>query len=123
MVNVVTLHKTGKFYSAYENDAYVLHALLNYKLCSGRVGFPCEVLGKVVSILEDNKISYIVKEKEKEVNKKIFPKSYYNKYLAEGKRSDEISKKERDLIEKIQGLSKEKIDKIMEYIEKIAYEE
>ena len=122
MVNVVTLHKTGKFYSAYENDAYVLNALFHYKISSGRVGFPCEVLGKVVNVLEDNKISYIVKEKEKEVDKKIFPKCYYNKYLVEGKRADEAYKKEQNLIEKIQNLSKEKVDKIIEYIEKIAYE-
>ena len=48
MKDYVTLRKTGKFYSAYEEDAYVMHAIMGYKISNGRVGFPCEVLGKVV---------------------------------------------------------------------------
>ena len=51
MKDYVTLRKTGKFYSAYEEDAYVMHAIMSYKISNGRVGFPCEVLGKVVNEL------------------------------------------------------------------------
>ena len=116
MKDYVTLRKTGKFYSAYEEDVYVMHAIMGYKISNGRVGFPCEVLGKVENELDSAKVSYKVIEKDKEVSKKKYSKSNYTKFCSRGKKSSKEELEERALIEKIQNLSKEDLDKVLVYI-------
>ena len=119
----VKIRRQGKFYTAYEKDAYVLHATSGYKISKGRVGFPVNVLGKVQNTLEDKKISYVIIEKDEEVEKKDYKKAnQYQKYLERGIKSCEDKKREEDLIEKIKSLPSYKIQKIMEYINEVIYE-
>ena len=47
----VKIRRQGKFYTAYEDDAYVLHAIADYKISKGRVGFPVNSLGKIQNML------------------------------------------------------------------------
>ena len=49
---MLKIRKHGKFYASYDNDALVLHAITGYKVSNGRVGFPENVLGKVVRDIE-----------------------------------------------------------------------
>ena len=116
MKEFVVLRKTGKFYSAYEEDAYVMHAIMGYKISNGRVGFPCEVLGKVLGELESSKVNYKVIEKDKEVSKKKFAKNNYIMFYSRGKKSSKEELEQKELIEKIRNLSKEEMDQVIHYI-------
>ena len=50
----------------------------NYKINNGKVGFPLNTINKVINILENNSVSYIVKENMEDVNKKMHGnKGYY----------------------------------------------
>jgi len=118
----IKIRKQGKFYTAYEDDAYVLHAVFNYKVSNGRAGFPINVLGKVTNTLDEYKIDYVVIENDKEVIKKQFPINSYNKYLKKGKEHNARIKDEEELIEKIKNLSEEKTLKIIKYIEEVICE-
>ena len=84
VINILKIRKHGKFYGSYDNDALVLHAITGYKVSNGRVGFPENVLGKVVNELDNHKINYVVIEKDNEVDKKKYPKDNYDKYLKIG---------------------------------------
>ena len=56
----------GKFYNAYESDAYIINLLFNYKVIENRKsGFPDSVLNKVIETLNENKISYQIVYTEK----------------------------------------------------------
>jgi len=101
----------------------VLHAITGYKVSNGRVGFPENVLGKVVNELDNYKINYVVIEKDTEVDKKKYPKDNYDKYLKIGKKNNEDGIKQRDLIERIKNLDKDKLNKIIKYIEEVCYSE
>ena len=46
----VKLRKQGKFYSAYEDDAYVIHSIMGYKVSNGKIGFPINALGRLLIV-------------------------------------------------------------------------
>jgi len=119
MAKSVKLRKQGKFYNAYEDDAYVVNAVLGYKVGNGRVGFPVNAIGKVVSELEDHKINYVVIEQDVEVDKAVFPFNNYNKYFKIGTESVEKAKNYEKLILRIKDLSSDKVDKIINYVNEI----
>ena len=57
-----TLHvkENGIFFSAYNEDAWILSYIFDYKLVDGiKVGFPENVIEKIKNKLEEYKISYI----------------------------------------------------------------
>lgn len=66
------MRKRGKFYASYDDDAYVLFALLGYKIVRNRVGFQVESIGKVTNILEGNHVNYTVIDGDEEVLKRNF---------------------------------------------------
>ena len=61
---VVKIYKHGKFYNVYGNDAIVVSVLTNYKVINNRLGFPISMINKVIGLLDRNKISYIVFDKD-----------------------------------------------------------
>ena len=64
MKKVVRIRKVGKFCQAYEDDAYVIHAIMGYNVSNGRIGFPVSSIGKVQNKLEEYKISYQIMDRE-----------------------------------------------------------
>ena len=63
------IYKNGNFLNAYEENAIILHKLFNYKVIESdkhkyKCGFPLSQYNKVINGLQDNKISYIVYDKE-----------------------------------------------------------
>ena len=64
MENCVTLKKLGGFYSAYNDDAYVLFYLFHYNVKNKKAGFPLSAYNKVINCLEENYVSSIVEGKE-----------------------------------------------------------
>ena len=47
----VTIRKMGLFYQVFDDDALILHFLLNYKIIDSKVGFPSNALNKVINVL------------------------------------------------------------------------
>lgn len=119
MNDIVKLRKQGKFYTAYEDDALALSEITGYRVVNGRLGFPVNSLGKVSRLLNDSKVNYKIIEKDKEIDKMIFPKNNYNKYLKLGKKSYDDKKRKLDIIDKIKNLNKEQLEKVINYIEKL----
>lgn len=108
--NYVVMIKIGTFYEVYYDDAYIISYLLGYKLktLNGDVrncGFPTVSLNKVLYILDNKKINYLVVDKSDnyaELNKNNFKnKNKYNEIY-------EMCKKEIDL--------KLRIEKIYKYL-------
>ena len=94
-MNAIKIRKNGTFYSIYDDDCYILYYLLNYQIKNNKVGFPKSALNKVISILEENKINYVI----------LGGESNY-----------------RNLVEKVKKVSPEKLDRILETISNIINE-
>ena len=70
---VLIVKQNGKFCYVYDTDALIFNYLFDYKIISNlRCGFPNNSLGKVLSRLEELKISYQVKYLDKIIQTKQF---------------------------------------------------
>lgn len=117
MKDIVKIRKQGKFYVAYEDDSYVINAVMGYKVSNGKIGFPENSLGKVTNALEEYKINYQIIENEKEVSSKKFPKNKYREYLTKGKKNYDSILKINLVVEKIKNLSSVQLEQLIKYIE------
>ena len=105
MKKVVRLRLVGKFYQAYEDDAYVIHAIMGYKVSNGKIGFPTSSIGKVQNKLDEYKINYQIIEKDSIIDSKDFKNSNkYDKYLNEGIKSFDKIKSDEELLDSIKNL-------------------
>lgn len=87
----VVIRKSGGFYNVFDGDAIIVSYLTGYKITDGRCGFPLNSLNKVINLLDDNKINYIVKENMIDKEKKNYKKNNkYNKILDKGKKKINI---------------------------------
>ena len=81
----VVFIRMGNFYETYNNDAYIISKIMNYKVKNisnnVRVGFPIISLNKVLDELNNNKINYIVIEKDEIYKISIKKKFRGNNYL------------------------------------------
>ena len=64
-MNMLKLKRNGCFYSAYDDDAYVISYIMNYKIIKTennkyKVGFPDYMIDEVVYYLKKNKISFYI---------------------------------------------------------------
>ena len=117
-MNNVVLRKSGGFYVCFDNDAIILSYLCDYKLNNGRVGFPINTINKVINILDNNSVNYIVKDNMEEVDKKIFgKKNKYKYYLDKGKKKINLDYRINDIMDKINNMNEEEIDKLINLIE------
>lgn len=64
----VKVYRHGNFYNVYGDDAKVVSVLTNYKVINNRLGFPISMINKVIGLLDNNKISYIIFDKDNVVN-------------------------------------------------------
>ncbi len=78
----VIMIKIGVFYEVYNEDAYVIHNIMDYKVKdmknNKRLGFPVNSYNKVIIGLDRAKVNYMVIDKE--IIKKKFNKNNYSKY-------------------------------------------
>ena len=120
--------KIGNFYHVYGKDAYIFSYLLGYKIVEKEgipcCGFPINAISKVENILEKRKINYVVvdrrnnyEEEEKNINKQ---ENNYDKIFEKSKQTIEIILKIQKINQfLIQHKEDEKIEKILERMEKI----
>ena len=82
--NYVILFKQGNFYLSINDDALVLNNLFNYKIKVVtnyiKTGFPLKSIDKIINILENYTISYLVIDKDI-INKKKYSNNNYFNYL------------------------------------------
>lgn len=122
MNNTVVLRKMGGFYVCFDNDAIVISYLCGYKIKNSRVGFPINTIDKVINILVDNSINYIIRN-DNEEDKRIFGKK--NKYcyiLDKGKRKIDIDYRVDGIIKRVNNMKEEDIVKLLDCIEEKVYE-
>lgn len=116
----IELRKSGKFYNSFGEDAIILHYLLGYKIVAekGGIGFPETAYNKVINILENEKISYKVYEKDIITEDKNYKKlNTYKSTLKKG--ISELSLEERfSKIEKrLKKMNNKELDHVLEIIE------
>ena len=117
-MNSVVLRKNGGFYLCFDNDVIIIAYLFGYKIVNGRVGFSINSLNKITNLLENNCINYSIKENLEEVNKKSFgKKNKYKFYLEKGKNKIYLDKRVNAIMDKINNLEYDKLNKLLDVIE------
>ncbi len=111
----VVLRKNGGFYSAYGDDAFILYYLFSYKIIDDKVGFPIVSYNKIVNVLENSKINYIVNDKKINVNFKR--KNNYYKFVNLGKNKHNLECRINNIISKLNNLTEDDLDEILILIE------
>ena len=115
----IKLRKLGKFYSAFDDDAKILHYLFNYKISSGRVGFPLDSYNKVINTLEEKNINYEIIDKNETIKKNFKDKNKYNIYLTKSLKKEIIAKKVSRIEDRISSISDDKIIEILDNISEL----
>ncbi len=121
--NYVLLREIGKFVSVFDEDSIIISYLMGYKIVNSKVGFPSNVLVKVINKLEDNNINYLIKYKDNKEDKKDFNKNNnYKKILEKGKKVLELREMKDNITPKLEILEIEKLEKIVKYINEVVNE-
>lgn len=82
----VLLIESGIFYEVYNEDATILNKLLQYKLLSNsfniRLGFPQKIINKVLLVLENKHINYLILDKQNNIiSRKKYKDNQYLNYV------------------------------------------
>ena len=108
----IKLRKIGKFYSAFDNDALIIHYLFNYKINNGRVGFPLDSYNKVINTLEDKSINYEIIDNANKITKNFKDKNKYNIYLTKSLKKEIIE-------DRINNINDDKVIAILDSISEL----
>lgn len=117
----IVLRKSGGFYQVFDDDALIISYLFDYKINNYRCGFPINSLNKVINILEDKCINYIIKDENNE-SKDFKKKNNYLKFLEKSKVKDNINNRVNNILNKLKDLDKNKLNDILSIIEEYLYE-
>ena len=117
--NCVILYKSGKFYNAFGDNGIIIHNLLGYKFVSYKnsAGFPESAISKVEAVLEKEKLSYVIYEKN------IFIEEYkginknYNRILKESLKKIKIEERLNRLQTKLDNFTIDDLEKVIEGVE------
>ncbi len=117
--NFLRVYKKGKFYHSLGDSSKILKYLFNYKIKDGQCGFPDTALNKVISTLEDKKISYILIYKDREDIKRDFKDlNKYDKVLSKALASECYQERINNILNKLKEIdNKDTLEKILISIE------
>ena len=116
----VTIRKMGLFYQVFDDDAFILHYLLDYKVIDRKVGFPSNAINKVINILEAKKINYkIIGEN---ITKDFNDLNKYAFYLAKSKDKIVVQNLIHNIELKLEEKDESELLQILEGIEKLVNE-
>ena len=80
----IIMIKFGNFYEIFDKDAVIASNILNYKLSkisdTVKCGFPISSLDKVLKLLKDKQINYVVIENNNVINEQNFENNIYNNF-------------------------------------------
>lgn len=116
----IELRKSGKFYSAFGDDAVILHYLLGYKIVAekGGAGFPESAFNKVINHFEDNEVSYQVYNGEEVVASKDFKKmNSYSTLLKKGYQTLDVEARFKKIMNKVELMNQSEINSLLELVE------
>lgn len=115
----ITLYKSkGKFYSAFDNDAYILCLIFGYKVINGRkCGFPDNALDKVLNKFDEYKISYqIIYDNDKPVIKDYKKLNNYNIFFSKSLFMIDRQNKIDMIIDRIKNFEEDDLEKLVESV-------
>lgn len=120
----VVLVKSGIFYECFNDDIGIMYSLFLYKIKNNGsnyvVGFPNNSLSKVLNVLEENKINYIVVEDNNIVDKYKTNKNKYSEYIVDLTKFIYINMKIDSIYKKLQSnILNNDIEKILLKIEDV----
>ena len=131
--NSILLVLSGNFYNVYGKDAYILCYLFRFKFINKlykteeekevyvpKTGFPRNSLDKVLLDLEDKKINYVIKVKDKSDIVQDFKKlnTYQRRYIASEKYCIDKMKL-NEIMEQCDALcGKKDFSNVLDYIQK-----
>lgn len=116
MKKILELRKIGKFYHAFDEDAILLNYLFCYKIVNKKCGFPENVLQKVLRILREKNIHYLVITDEEE--KYTEGKNEYQKIFEKANESNQKEEKIAEILEVLKEKSIEELEQIEQKINK-----
>ena len=119
---MIKIYKKGGFYHSYNDDSIIISYLCNYKIINNRVGFPINSINKVVNILVDNKIDYIIYNKDNIIDKYISNDNRYYNVLIKAKSNIDINNRINNIVSSLYKVDSNKLNIILEYIESVIYE-
>ena len=117
----IIIRKSGGFYQVFDNDALIISYLFNYKITNHKCGFPIIAINKIMNVLEEKNINYIIKDEE-EIVKNFRCKNTYSMYLEKSKIKDNINNRVKNILDKLDKLDSKKLDKTLSIIEDYLYE-
>ena len=120
--NYIELRQVGKFLQVFDDDSIIVSYLTNYKIVNSKVGFPSISLNKVISLLEDNHINYVLKGTNNDYEKDYKKNNNYNKILVKAKEVIKLRNRCNEIKPSIEKLSNEKLEKIVNYINEVINE-
>lgn len=117
--NSIVLYKSGKFYNAYGDNGIILHKLLGYKFVSYKnsAGFPESAINKVKSVLEKEKLSYVIYEKNTFICDYKCVSKNYNRILKESLKNLEMEERLSRLQSKLDNFTLDDLEKVVAGIE------
>lgn len=120
----VVLLKSGIFYECFNDDIGIMYSLFSYKIKNNGsnyvVGFPNSSLSKVLNILEENRINYIVIEDNCVIDKYKTNKNRYSEYIVDLTKLIYINMKIESIYKKLQNnILNNNIEKILLEIEEL----
>ena len=117
--NCIILYKSGKFYNAFGDNGIIIHNLLGYKFVSYKnsAGFPESAIFKVKTILEKEKLSYVIYEKNTFIEEYKGISKNYNKILKESLKKIEMEERLNRLQTKLDNFTLDDLEKVIEGVE------
>jgi len=118
----LVLIKSGNFYLAIEDDAYMMNLLFDYKIIKGKVGFPLNALERVMGELEKESVNYVIFKEESDIIIKNFDDNKYYSLIGESKKREYKNSMKKLLLERIEFLidnSEDNYDKIRRFIDEL----
>lgn len=109
---MVVFRKAGNFYSVFDDDAIIIHALFKYKIKDGRVGFPVNSISKITDKLNELHIDY----KLDNINTH-FDDNKYDYYLVDSKNKMALGYKIDEIIDKINNAEFNQLNELIELID------
>ena len=95
----IVLIKEGSFYKTYEDDAIILWHLMNYKWNNGSIAFGVQTLFKVLDMLKNLGLSYLVTNSNEDVLRCEVDEEVYSVYSVLAKKKYERYKEKVELME------------------------
>ncbi len=111
------IRKSGIFYETFDEDASILHYLFSYKIIDDRVAFPSNSLDKVLEIIKENKINYVLINKEGKQKEDFESDNNYEEILRRALNREKIESYFLDIIPKLEALDEEVMTQFLEELE------